>query len=268
MAQLRNLDRFKADLGSLLKQASKLELALLLTAFGKSEVLKSLKDENEESLKKVPLFNVAYEAWYSESLAVIRQLLPDRFQDFKDHFEPPKGRKNNDITFANYRIQDALNGLRVSRYGETIADEKAAIPHFRQQVAILQAAEKRFESSLFEIRQLVQADLFDSEIAAARELLKNKFLRAAGAIAGVVLEKHLLQVCDDHNLKIIKKNPGISDLNELLKANSVLDVPQWRFISMLGDIRNICDHNKKSDPTETQVSDLIDGADKILKTVF
>jgi hypothetical protein len=109
--------------------------------------------------------------------------------------------------------------------------------------------------------------LFDSEIATARELLKNKFLRAAGAVVGVVLEKHLRQVCDDHAIKITKKDPGISDLNELLKSNSVIDIPQWRHISMLGDIRNICDHNKKTEPTESQVKDLIDGADKMLKSI-
>jgi hypothetical protein len=147
-------------------------------------------------------------------------------------------------------------------------DDKAAVPHFHQQFAILQAAERRFESSLFEIRQLVQADLFDSEIGAARELLKNQFLRAAGAIAGVVLEKHLRQVCEDHGLKISKKAPTLGDLNELLKANSVIDVPQWRFVSMLADIRNLCDHDKQKEPTDQQVTDLIDGTDKVLKTIF
>lgn len=65
------------------------------------------------------------------------------------------------------------------------ADPKAAVPKFRQQLAIVKAAQIRFESSLFEIRQLVQADLFGSEIDASRELLKHKFVRAAGAIAGV-----------------------------------------------------------------------------------
>jgi hypothetical protein len=268
VAELRNLDRFKADLKALDEQAAKLELALLVKAYGKAEVLKALNRESDESLKKLPPFNSAYEAWYSECLALIRQVLPDRLQDFRDHFEVPKGRKNNDISFANYRIQDALKGLKVSRHGEVIADDKAALPHFQQQAAILKAAAKRFESSLFDIRQLLQADLFDSEIAAARELLRNKFVRAGGAVAGVVLEKHLAQVCDDHRLKIAKKNPGIGDLNELLKANSVIDVPQWRFISMLADIRNLCDHNKKKEPTEDQVSDLIDGTDKILKTIF
>lgn len=270
MATLRNIDRFRSDLDTLVKQAADLELALLVKTHGIAEVTKALKGDvtSREALKKLPNFNVSYETWYSECLALLKQLLPDRFQDFKDHFEAPKHRK--EITYATYRIQDALKNLRVTRppYDEVVVDGKAAVAHFQQQAAILQAAKRRFESSLFEIKQLVQADLFDGEIGAARELLKNKFLRAAGAIAGVVLEKHIHQVCEDRSLKIPKKNPTISDLNELLKANSVIDVPQWRFVSMLADIRNLCDHSKQKEPTEQQVTDLIDGTDKILKTIF
>jgi hypothetical protein len=56
-------------------------------------------------------------------------------------------------------------------------------------------------------------------------------------------------------------------LNEPLKSNSIIDIPQRRLISMLADIRNICDHNKQKEPTDTQVTDLIDGTEKILKTV-
>ncbi len=223
------------------------------------------KDKVEQFLKGLPNFNKVYETWYSESLALIRQLLPDRVSNFIDFYEKPKGRKS--IDFGNYVIQDYLQGMRVTHYGDVVVDGTAAVPQYRQQLAILKAVRSRFESSLFEIRQLVQADLFDSEIEAARELLKHRFLRAAGAIAGVVLEKHLRQVCDNHSLKTLKKSPGIADLNELLKSNSVIDIPQWRHMSMLGDIRNICDHNKSADPTTEQVTDLINGTDKILKTI-
>ena len=268
MAEVRNLDRFKADLNKLIEQGQKLELSILIRAHGKAELLEALGPNNGDKLKDLPQFNTAYEAWYSESLALIRQLLPDRLQDFKDHFEAPRNRK--EITYATYRIQDGLKGLQVTKppYDKVVVDDKAAVPHFQQQLAIVIAAQKRFQSSLFEIRQLVQADLFDSEISSARELAKNRFTRAAGAVAGVVLEKHLAQVCGDHGIKITKKNPGIGDLNELLKSNSVIDVPQWRFISMLADIRNLCDHNKQKEPTDQQVTDLLDGTDKILKTVF
>jgi len=141
------------------------------------------------------------------------------------------------------------------------------ISHVRQQLAILRSVEQRFESSLFDIRQLVQADLFDSELEAAKELAKKKFTRAAGAIAGVVLERHLKQVCENHAIKL-GKAPTLSILNDLLKERGVTDVPQWRFLQLLGDIRNLCDHSKDAEPTSEQVTDLISGTEKIIKTLF
>lgn len=53
-------------------------------------------------------------------------------------------------------------------------DDFAAIfMRFDVQFEILKSAESRLESSLFDIRQLVQADLLDSELDSAKELLKR-----------------------------------------------------------------------------------------------
>jgi hypothetical protein len=139
---------------------------------------------------------------------------------------------------------------------------------FRTQLAILKSVESRFESTLFDIRQLFQADLFDSELDAARELLKHNFVRGAGAISGVVLEKHLSQVATNHNITNRKKNPSISDFNNLLKNGGVLDTPSWRQIQRLGDIRNLCDHNKEREPSKEEVEELVDGVEKFTKTLF
>jgi len=263
-----NLERFRKDLDRLIDNGTILEYSMKRAIDKKAfdaSAKEQLKEKSSAFIKSLPDFRVSYEAWYSESLALLKQLLPDRVANFISFYEKPKTRK--DISYGNYVIQDYLQGLRVSRVGQTIVDSSAALPQYQQQLSIIKAAKTRFESSLFEIRQLVQADLFDSEIEASRELLKHKFLRAAGAVAGVVLEKHLRQVCDDRSLSITKKNPGISDLNEILKANSVIDVAQWRYISLLGDIRNLCDHNKSQEPTHEQVIDLINGTDKVLRTV-
>src|SRR5690606_622832 len=142
-------------------------------------VLKSCKNNKQvakEHMDALPDFKDAYQFWYSESLVLIKQLLPDRLNDFIRLYEKPKGRK--DIGFENYRIEDALQGLRITRYGdEVIADRRSAMTHLDQQVAILRSIKGRFESSLYDIRQLVQADLLDSELDAARELLKHKFMR-------------------------------------------------------------------------------------------
>jgi hypothetical protein len=126
----------------------------------------------------------------------------------------------------------------------------------------------RFKSTLFDIRQLVQADLFDSELDAAEQLTKNRFFRPAGALAGVVLERHLGQVCDNHAIKITKKTPALSDFYTALKDGNVIDVPQWRFIQHLADIRNLCDHSKATEPSKEQVEDLVAGVRKITKTLF
>jgi hypothetical protein len=225
------------------------------------------KSKIQEFKKKLPSFKDKYQSWYSESLAVVELLLPDRVADFQKLYEKPKGRK--EIRYGNYVIEDYLQGLRVTHVGlEEIVSPKAAIPQFQQQLSILKSAQKRFESSLFDIKQLLQADLFDSELEEAEELNKKGFTRGAGAVAGVVLESHLTQICDNHEIKIIKRNPTINELNELLKANDIIEVSTWRFIQHLGDLRNKCDHKKKTDPTQKEIEELIEGVAKIAKSVF
>lgn len=168
-------------------------------------------------MKALPSFNEEYQTWYSEAKVLIKQLLPDRLNDLVRHYEKPKPRK--EISFENYRIEDYLQGLTTTSGWEktVVVEPRGAIPHFRQQLAILESIKPRFTSSLFEIQQLVQADLFDSELETARELLKNKYFRAAGAVAGVIIESHLGQVCKDHEIKFRKKRLTISDFRALLK---------------------------------------------------
>lgn len=265
-----NLDRLKSDLEKLISKGNSLHMAMQYACYPEkveAALKKQLKDKTTQYLKDLPDFDVTYQRWYTEAQAVVRQLVPDRLADFVRHYEKPKPRK--DITFENYRIEDYLQGLRVTRAGyEVVVNKEAAIPQFRQQLAILEAAQAKFESSLFDIRQMLQADLFDSEIQAAEHLAKYKFGRAAGALAGVVLERHLAQVCVNHAITISKKNPTIADFNELLKAADVIDLPQWRFVQHLADLRNLCDHAKKPEPTAEQIEGLLAGVAKITKTVF
>jgi hypothetical protein len=154
-----------------------------------------------------------------------------------------------------------------TRYGDEVAGPKAARVLMEQQLQIVKAAKSRFESSLFDIKAMAQADLFSNELDAATELNRVGFARGAGAIAGVVLEGHLATVCQTHSVSIAKKKPTLSDFYEALKAANVIDQVTWRFIQHLGDIRNMCDHKGK-DPTKDQVGDLIEGTRKISKTVF
>ncbi|MDR2967489.1 MAG: hypothetical protein LBU74_06035 [Methanobacteriaceae archaeon] len=264
---ISNLEKYKKDLENLINKGNLLYSAMLSECYpNKKKERLNIKDADNESLDKLPDFNSEYQEWYSEASIVIKQLLTDRLDDFKSYYDKPKSRKQ--INVENYCIKDYLDGITVSTYRETIVDTSAAIPKFQQQLAILKSVSSRFTSSLFDIQQLVQADLFDSELDAAKELTKKGFIRGAGAIAGVVLEKHLSQVMDNHNISTRRKRPTINDFNETLKNNNVIDVPLWRQIQRFGDIRNLCDHNKNRDPSKEEISELIDGVEKLTKTLF
>lgn len=211
-------------------------------------------------------FRLYYQNWYSKSCLVIKQFLPDRLSDFVNLY---KLDKRKEISNLDYTVYDALIGVQITNgFGEVKASPKDAIIKFQQQIAILESVLEVLDSNLNNIQQLVQADIFDSEIDTSKELLKKGFVRAAGAICGVVLEKHFSTVLDSHSLSLSKKNPTINDYNELLKNQDIIDIPTWRHIQLLGDIRNLCDHDKKQEPTKDQVQTLIDGTDKIIKTVF
>lgn len=234
----------------------------------KTQVELGIKDKKvaQQFLKNLPDFKTKYQRWYSEALSVVKVVLADRLDDFIKLYEKPKTRKS--VDYGSYVVSDYLQSLRVTFGGEVKVDKSAAIPQFTQQLRILESLKSRFHSSLFDIKQLLQADLFDTELDAANELLKKGFLRAAGAMAGVVLEKHLAEVCSSHNIKLTNKNLHISELNDALKDASVIDGPTWRFIQHLADLRNLCDHNKKKEPKDIEVDDLIKGTQKISKTIF
>ena len=266
--------KFERDLDHLIKKGDKLYDAILYDCYGEEFVQLMTKDLGNDKvasyIKKLPSFKQEYQAWYTEALALIKQVLPDRLNDFNSYYEFPRVRK--EITFQNYMIRDYLQGLQITRPSgfedEIVADGKAAIPEFQQQVNIIKAAKSTLESSLINLTSILQADLFDSEIDSARALAKSGFLRAAGAICGVVIEKHLKQVCQNHGIVIRKKNPTISVFNQALKDNNSITVPQWRHIQLLADIRNLCDHDKEKEPEKNELDDLISGTDKVLKTIF
>jgi hypothetical protein len=261
-----NLERYKADIDKLVVSGTELLMSMAIAVNPKRKKELGLTDE---SAKQLPHVEHEYQRWYSEALACVEQLLPARVQDFVNYYKPDKARK--DITYANYTVSDYLKGLTVTRtmgiQKDTVVGPDATLHALQQQVQIVTATRQRLESSLFDIRAIVQADLFDNELDAAEELNRKGFERGAGAIAGVVLESHLTTIAKHHKLTH-GKNPSIADLNDLLKKHDVVDVPTWRFIQRLGDLRNLCDHKKSLDPTKENVSELIEGTKRIIKSIL
>lgn len=255
-------DRLRAELKSLVDDGNVLLFALLnelgmLTAREKTTFA--------DAGRKLPSFREGYERWYTVSRRLIAQVLPERLDEFVRQHEA--GRRKA-LTYETYGIADYLLGLRVTKFGDTVVDEKAALNKFRRQVGILESVDAVFDSAVANLVDMVQAQLFDSELDAAKALNANGFARAAGALAGVVLERHLHAVCATHGLTSRKSKPTINDWNELLKSAEVIETPTWRFIQHLADVRNLCDHARSKEPSAEEVSELLLGVGKITKTVL
>jgi len=264
------LEKYKKDLDSLINKGVLLYVSLL------KEYDTDIREKITKILEKctvkknIPDFHKEYQSWYSEALELIRLMLPSRLDDFISYYKTNLKARRKEIDYANYTISDCLNGLIVTRgiQKDIVVGPKDSMPKFEQQLYILKSLKRKFESSLFDIKQLLQADIFDSELEAAKELNKKNFIRGAGAIAGVVLESHLLDVLKSHIIKITKRDPSINDLNQLLKNNDLIDIATWRFIQRLADLRNLCDHKKEREPIKEDIEELIIGTDKIIKTVY
>jgi len=120
---ISNLEHYRKDLDSLLASGNALTPSLNHYCFKQDfeEVVKQQFGEKSGAyLASLPPFQKAYQPWYSEAKALIKQLLPDRLDDFIRHYEKPKSRK--EITYESYRIEDCLLGISVTRgrQGQTV----------------------------------------------------------------------------------------------------------------------------------------------------
>lgn len=266
---MKNIEKYKKDLESLIALGDLVILELCQSITAEKNKNNEIEKLNKKTKKEIEgNFENKYQRWYTESCAIIKQLIPDRLLEFEQLYKGDGKRKV--INTETYNVQDWLLGLRsgIILEKKQFNDFGVALSKYMMQLEILKSIKSRFESTLFDIRQLIQADLFDSELDAAKEIIKHGFLRGAGVISGVILEKHLSQVSLNHNIKSRKKSPSISEYNDLLKNNGILDTPSWRHIQRLGDIRNICAHNKLREPTKEEVEELISGVEKFTKTLF
>ena len=132
---------------------------------------------------------------------------------------------------------------------------------------IFSSLEALLESSYHNLELSLFSDIESAELFVAKQLTKVN-IRAAGALAGVVLESHLKHVAKKHKLDIDTNNSTISPINDKLRKESVYGIDIWRKIQYLNDIRTICSHEKEEKPTQEKVKGLIDGTDSIVRQIF
>jgi hypothetical protein len=120
--------------------------------------------------------------------------------------------------------------------------------------AVFEAAQEDFRGGyLNSVRNMVQAEVFSTELDQASELLKGGYISAAAVIAGVVLETTLRKLCNDEGIEPASLNKMNA---ELTKAGAYNLLVQKR-ITALADIRNNAAHGRPEAFTRDDVEDMI-----------
>jgi hypothetical protein len=132
---------------------------------------------------------------------------------------------------------------------------------FARLKAVFSAAMEDYKGGfLTSLKNLIQADVFDSELDQAQELLSSGYKLAAAVIAGVILETALRDLCIREGLSHSK----LDKMNADLAKAGVYNKLQQKRITALADIRNSAAHGKPEEFTEDDVKTMIRDVEQFL----
>jgi hypothetical protein len=188
--------------------------------------------------------------------------------------EASKRMESGEYTISGYRVDDKelLNWIvkvrhlissvcgPESEHFKLFQEAGKATPYttnhetFERLRAVFLAAKEDYEGGyLHKIRDLIHAEVFDSELEQAEELLASGYHTAAAVIAGVVLETSLRELCEDKGLPIGK----LDKMNADLAKATVYSKLTQKQITALADIRNNAAHGNIEEFEATDVMNMI-----------
>ncbi len=135
----------------------------------------------------------------------------------------------------------------------------------QQLKAVFLAVKEDFEGGyLNSLRNLVQAEVFTSELEQADELLRSGYATAAAVIAGVVLETALRDLSSSHKLE----SGSVNKMNDDLAKAGAYNATQKKRITTLSAIRNSAAHGKTDEFTKDEVKGMIEDVERFLSAHF
>lgn len=153
-------------------------------------------------------------------------------------------------------------------FSEIPGNQGLSLSPVRRGQGILRAALEDFEGGyLFEIRRLVEAEVFADFLEQAEELLDAGYVAPGAVVAGCVLEDGLRKLCRANGVAIPEK-PKLDRMNaDLAKANVYNKLVQKR-ITAIADIRNNAAHGNWDEFDADDVKDMIQWIAKFTEEHF
>src|SRR5690606_35514446 len=109
-------------------------------------------------------------------------------------------------------------------------------------------------------KSIVQAEVFDSELEQAYELLKSGYYVSAAVICGVVLETALRELCDQAGIPHGKMDKMNADLAKAGIYNKIVQ----KQLTAHASLRNSAAHGNQSEFTKQDVEQMLPAVEQFL----
>lgn len=198
----------------------------------------------------------SYENWYNKALPLISDYLPDRKEDFKHRYRDVRSCLELDLGY----IKD-----------EEITGETTLKMRIQKgvmfQADLLKSIRGRIETQRLKATEKVSKDIVSDEVQKARGLFDDDHIRAAGVIAGVAIERHLITLCESSPQEIkFGYMDGITTLAQTLSDAGEITDDEQRLLEYLAGIRNKCSHASDEEPEKTEVERMLDETNDFIRS--
>lgn len=208
-----------------------------------------------------------------EEAETIKSLITTKYSEYSGNYSDLG--EDGDAQYLQWKVK-VKNLLKLSsgensvHYKEFVLSEEMQMYDtnpkvLKRLIPILIAAYDDLKGGfLVSFKQIVQAEVFDSELEQARSLLKSGYKNAAAVIAGVVLETAIKELCLNNSIDLEKKK--LTRLNDDLAKAGVYNTLQQKQITALADIRNNAAHGDYEKFTHQDVETMIKDIERFLLT--
>lgn len=137
-----------------------------------------------------------------------------------------------------------------------------------RQKNLLLSIPPKLETERLKVRKGISDGIITEELYQAKDLWDDGNIRAAGVVAGVALERHLLTLCEVTERDVdYEYSDGIRSLAETLYQAGEITNTKKNQLGYLADVRNDCAHVNEEEPDKREVERLIKQAEDIVRGV-
>lgn len=212
---------------------------------------RSFSNLNGETLEKQRTFLYKYESWFAAGETFVGEYLPARLDEYREGYQKVS-------RLAEFQHSPAELGL-IETYNEI-----SRIIDFQRR--LLASIPAKLKAEQYRLRKQITKQVSKDELGKSRDLLDEELTRAAGVLAGVALERHLLRMCEESDsVSKFNHDDGIAALSQNLYDAGELDKTTLSSLKTLSSIRADCAHANQEEPNEHKVRRLIDDTDDYIR---